>query len=656
MLGWHVGLPRLVQVHPSFPPMHYNTAVCFLLSGFAAMYAGSRSAVAGALSVGVIALGFVSLLQYVLDRPLGIDDLMGPAYVSVESSSTGRMAPQTAIGFMLAGSALATVSLVRVAPAGKVVAEILGSLLGGLGLAAVIGYCVGIAPAYGWAEFTRVALHTACGFVVLSFAILQNAHRSHLPLKSRWLQPMAIPVTVGALAVTLALHQALLTWEVERIDATTAQDVERATTALEARLHDYIQTFGTVAEGWGRGGGEPQPAWAADVARFLRDQRVFLAISRIGPTGKLDWIFPVDPYPDYVGFDYSTDARRSAWLTVARERGGPVLTEPLPLKSGKPGILIVAPLSRASSDGAPFVVAAGLVEEIFEPTATSMPSYRLAVFNEDRVVYGDEAEGGPRTMAGSEVRIDGASLRLAATPLPEAIAAIRSALPVVVLASGLLASFLLAVTAHLAQVASRRAAALSSANTRLKAAKKKLERLALFDELTGLGNRNLLLMELDKRLEVARQESASLPLLLIDLNGFKAINDTFGHDAGDDVLREFAARLAEAVALSDEAFRTGGDEFTVLAKPGTSLDEALAIAREIERITQVPLLVGGEQRVIRASIGIAAYPDHGRERARLLRAADVAMYQAKRSSSGIQVASDEAPTAVLRALQQTSLR
>jgi diguanylate cyclase (GGDEF)-like protein len=652
MLGWHVGLPRLVQVHPSFPPMQYNTAVCFLLSGFAAMLAGVRSRVAGTLSIGVIAIGFASLLQYVLDRPLGIDELLWPAYITVGTSSAGRMAPQTAIGFMLAGAALATLSLVRVSPAGRVVAEVLGSLLGGLGLAAVIGYCVGIEPAYGWAEFTRVALHTACGFVVLSFAILQNALRSHSPR----LQLNAIPVTVGALAVTLALFQALLTWEVERIDAVTARDVERATAALEVRLHHYVQAFGSLADGWGRGGGEPRTTWAADVARFLRDQQVFLAISRVDPVGKLDWIFPVVPYPDYVGFDYSTNAQRSAWLTVARTRGGPVLTETLPLKSGRPGMLIIAPLSRASGDNAPFVVVAGLVEDILRPTALAMPSYRLAVFNDNRLIYGDDAEGSARTIGGSEVRIDGASLRLAATPLPETIAAIRSPLPAVVLASGLLASFLLGVTAHLAQVSSRRAAALSSANTRLKAAKKKLERLALFDELTGLGNRNLFLMELDKRLEVARQESASLPVLLFDLNGFKAINDTFGHDAGDDVLREFAARLVEAIRLSDEAFRTGGDEFSVLCQPGTSLDEALAIAREIEQIGQAPLPVGGEQRVIRASIGIAAYPGHGRERARLLRAADVAMYQAKHSSGGIQVASDEAPTVVLRALQRTPLR
>jgi diguanylate cyclase (GGDEF)-like protein len=216
----------------------------------------------------------------------------------------------------------------------------------------------------------------------------------------------------------------------------------------------------------------------------------------------------------------------------------------------------------------------------------------------------------------------------------------------VVLVSGLLASLLVAATAHLAEVSRRRSAALAAAN-------EKLERLALFDELTGLGNRNLLLMELDEALEIARRESAPLPLLFLDLDGFKAVNDTLGHDAGDDVLRDFAALLIEAIPLSGEAYRTGGDEFAVLPTPGTSLDEALAIAREIARVTQTPMLIGGEERRIGVSIGIATYPRHGEDRSRLLRAADVAMYQAKHTSAGIQAASDEAPTAVLRALKET---
>jgi diguanylate cyclase (GGDEF)-like protein len=653
MLGWHLGIARVVQLHPVFTPMQYNTALCFLLSGLAALYVRTRNREAAAVSLVVFSIGVLTLIEYVSGRAFGIDELLMRGDRLVATSDPGRMAPQTAIGFVLAGAALATLTLRR-APRYKVIVKVLASLLGALGLAAVVGYCVGLEPAYGWAEFRRIAPHTAIGFIVLSFAVLQNVWRLYSTEKHHGPPLLAIPTGVGALAVTLSLSQALLAWQVERIDDTTARTVERAAGDLEARLRGYVESFGALVAEWARSGGEPQSTWSADVARFLRDQQVFLAVSRGGSDGKLSWIFPEGPYPDHVGFDYSTSERRARWLAVARTGGRAVLTEPLELKSGRAGILIVAPLPAAPGERPAFAVVAALLDELFSPTASSMSAYRLAVFNGESLLYGSEADDGSRTKRARDIQIDGMSLHLEATPLPETIAAISSPLPTVVLVLGLLASLLLAVTAHVAQVSSRRAAALSVANSQLATAKKNLERLALFDELTGLGNRNLLLIEVDKRLAVAQRESVPLPLLLIDLNGFKAINDTFGHEAGDDVLREFAARLVEALPLTSEAFRTGGDEFAVIVQPGTSLDDALSIARAIERATEAPLLLGGEQRVIGASIGIAAYPRHGQERKRLLRAADVAMYQAKHASSGVQIASDDAPTAVLRALQQAS--
>ena len=275
------------------------------------------------------------------------------------------------------------------------------------------------------------------------------------------------------------------------------------------------------------------------------------------------------------------------------------------------------------------------------------------MFDGERLVY-SSADGSGVHNAWTQpqgVHVDHADWRIEVTPTPVTLDAMRSPLPVFVLLSGILGSVLLALTAHLAQVARRRAKALLAANVELSTTKKRLERLALFDEMTGLGNRNLLALELDKQLDVARRRSMSLPLLLIDLDGFKDINDTFGHEAGDAVLREFGVRLQRALRPDEQGFRVGGDEFAVLGRPGASLDDALAIAHEIIEATSAPLLLGAERRAVSASVGIAMYPDHGRERERLMRSADAAMYQAKQDASHVHVASDESPTAVLRALQ-----
>lgn len=653
MLAWHAKFDWLVQLQPTFPPMHYNTALCLLLCGGGVLCLRSGRGFTMTTAIVVIGIAGASLLEYALNANFGIDELLMQAHITVVALHSGRMSPQTAIGLLLAGAAIALLVPRRVVPHRTLIVEILSSLIGALGLAATVAYASGIEQAYGWAQAKFMALHTGLSFIVLAFAILQSAWRLDIAQKSRRSRLLALPVGIGALAVTLSLFHALLAWHAEKINEETMRTVDRVAADLRSRVSGYVESFGMLAEAWGRAGGQPQRSWEADVARFLRDHEVFQAISWGDPDGKFRWIFPEESFPDYLGFDYTADSQRYATLITARERGGPVLTRTLTLKSGLPGVVMVAPLLPADRKDGPFVVGAIRTRDLFRASALTLPGYWLEVLDGERLVY-SSADGSsvhndwthPEGM-----QVDHAAWRIEVTPTPATLDAMRSPLPVFVLLSGILGSGLLALTAHLAQVARRRSRELLAANVELSTTKKELERLALFDEMTGLGNRNLLVPELDKQLGVARRHSVSLPLLLIDLDGFKQINDTFGHEAGDAVLREFGVRLQRALRADDRGFRVGGDEFAVLARPGTSLDEALAIAHEIMEATSAPLMLGTERRAVSASVGIAMYPDHGRERERLMRSADAAMYQAKHDASRVHVASDESPTAVLRALR-----
>jgi sensor domain CHASE-containing protein len=405
MLAWHFGFARIVQLHTTFAPMQYNTALCFVLSGLAALYARSRPRFAGALAIVVAAIGLATLLQYALGVNFGIDELLMRGHITVRTSHAGRMSPQTASGFLLAGAAIAAMTLWRPSAHRELVVQVLASLVGGLGLAAVISYSVGLEPADNWSQFTRVALHTACGFLGLGLVVLLNTRRARARRRRLLL---AVPVACASVAVTLSLFLALLEWQYARIGEATAFNVERAAAALEARLSGYVRSVDALADAWGRAGGEPQPTWGADVARFLRDEQVFLAISRGGPEGKFDWIFPSDPYPNHIGFDYSMSAQRSEAVALARERGAAFLTGPLALKSGRPAVLIIAPLLPAPGDRAPFVVAAALLEDLFGPTALDMPAHRLAVFEGEQLIHGAEPENGARAISAREVRFDGA--------------------------------------------------------------------------------------------------------------------------------------------------------------------------------------------------------------------------------------------------------
>jgi diguanylate cyclase (GGDEF)-like protein/PAS domain S-box-containing protein len=164
-----------------------------------------------------------------------------------------------------------------------------------------------------------------------------------------------------------------------------------------------------------------------------------------------------------------------------------------------------------------------------------------------------------------------------------------------------------------------------------------LEHQALHDALTGLPNRLLLDDRLDQSIRAAEREGGSLAVLLIDLDRFKDVNDTYGHAAGDGLLAQVGPRLRGVLRSVDTIARVGGDEFVVLLPSAGRAEDVGRTAEKILEILEAPFGVDGHLAEVSASIGIALYPDHGADGLHLLRAADAAMYMAKRSSRAYSV-------------------
>ncbi|WP_419710911.1 diguanylate cyclase domain-containing protein [Pseudomonas sp. NFX224] len=173
--------------------------------------------------------------------------------------------------------------------------------------------------------------------------------------------------------------------------------------------------------------------------------------------------------------------------------------------------------------------------------------------------------------------------------------------------------------------------------TEEKASASYLRHLAHFDPLTGLPNRLVLEERLSEALERARVSATRVALVFVDLNGFKAINDHYGHAAGDRVLITTATRLKKILRATDTVARIGGDEFVVILQdlpPGGSLqDEARSICQKIFVELSPPMTIGSDQRHIGTSLGVAVFPDHAPSMDRLIHIADLAMYEAKRSGN-----------------------
>jgi diguanylate cyclase (GGDEF)-like protein len=160
--------------------------------------------------------------------------------------------------------------------------------------------------------------------------------------------------------------------------------------------------------------------------------------------------------------------------------------------------------------------------------------------------------------------------------------------------------------------------------------RKKLHEIAMYDPLTHLPNRRLLGIELDEALARALGRNSKVVVCYLDLDGFKAVNDSLGHAAGDQLLQTIAGRLQSCLRKNDVLARIGGDEFVVVLADIDSSDEITSILDRLVVIVAQPLMISGMKADVSASLGAALYPTHGVEVDQLLRAADQAMYLAKK--------------------------
>lgn len=157
----------------------------------------------------------------------------------------------------------------------------------------------------------------------------------------------------------------------------------------------------------------------------------------------------------------------------------------------------------------------------------------------------------------------------------------------------------------------------------------RLRQLAHFDGLTGLANRITFCERLSQVADRSRRASTPFAIMLLDLDRFKAINDTHGHEVGDLILQEVAARMRGATRAYDTVARLGGDEFAILSDDVAGKVSSRSLAERILAVMREPIVVHGQELVMTTSIGIAEYPDGGTTPLELMRTADAAMYEAK---------------------------
>ena len=167
--------------------------------------------------------------------------------------------------------------------------------------------------------------------------------------------------------------------------------------------------------------------------------------------------------------------------------------------------------------------------------------------------------------------------------------------------------------------------------TAMKAQQAHVEHIAFHDVLTGLPNRLLLQDRMRQAMAIEHRLKRKMLVCFLDLDGFKAVNDSHGHTAGDQLLKVVAGRMRDCLRSSDTVARLGGDEFVLLLSPLQNAEEGLAVVQRLVEAVALPVTIDDEVAVqVSASIGVALYPDDELQPDRLLERADAAMYDAKR--------------------------
>jgi len=221
LIAWHTRIEGFIQVMPpSFVPMQYNTALGFVLCGLAlatGLHGYRRAAIVLGACVSVI--GILTLIEYILNTNLGIDQLLMEHYITVETSNPGRMAPNRALCFSLSGLSISFANGVKGFGRIHLGTLLLGAIVSAFGAVAIFGYIAGISTAYGWGSMTRMAIHTAIGFLVVGGGILSSGFKRASDEGvglSHW-----IPGFVGGyvILVSLLLWQPLSAYEKSQMES-----------------------------------------------------------------------------------------------------------------------------------------------------------------------------------------------------------------------------------------------------------------------------------------------------------------------------------------------------------------------------------------------------------------------------------------------------
>lgn len=472
MYGWHSGNQTLVQVMRPFAPMQYNTALAFFFCGAGLLgYVSHRfrlTLICGSIAGG---LGFLTLLQYIVGVNFGIDELLMTAYITVQTSHPGRMAPNTALSFLLSGIALLIASTSVRFEQRSLITALLSSVVVALGTVAFLGYVSGIETTYGWGRLTQMAVHAAAGFIVVGAGLFALAWlEGTFPEigMPRWLP---IPVALTIATLTLGMWQALVAQEQSQVLQLTRQALRNAELDLAQLMEDRTLELRRIAQQLETGGRASPEDWRAEASSYVRASRGYQTIAWIDSSFRVRSFVSRDGNEGPPKVDLALPEWRQAALESIESRRPLALLRSIDPVEGKRAVCVCVPIFPDDEFGG-FVFGTFRIETFF-PAAFQEESelgFLTAVYHGAEKIFGPPEPERARFkdwLRSANVAVHGATWRVEVWPGEKLLAASRSALPTITAIVGFVMTFLVSLTVYLAQTGRHRAYQVTVTNRKL---------------------------------------------------------------------------------------------------------------------------------------------------------------------------------------------
>jgi len=617
LIGWYTHSVLLIQIHPSFVPMQYNTALGFLLSGlgfFAYSYGYKKIAtVAGTL---LALIGGLTLVQYLFGVNLGIDQLLMEHYITVQTSHPGRMAPNTALSFLLVGLCLMLSVFVMKGQKKEIIRTLLGSAVFALGVVAFFGYLLDLEAAYGWQSLTRMAVHTSAGFILLSIGILGNVVLDAAPASKRLWLP--IPASVSLFLIFVLFTQAFHQKEEKQIEKNILLEERLIAEQIQSVLQEHEKLLLLISKKYADYQEIPKKEWFATAQLLYEDLEGLVEIRLTDMDHIPRWTYPQREAVSTARANVPLEEQSRSVIDRSLQEKTVVASRTIDLLQGGKGFLLALPMF-SSETFTGHILFLFRIDKIFRKVIeNTKQKFHVVILEENGEVYDvaghtvTSTDITPFTMTPNQI---GYNWIIEIRPVKMFVDDLKTGVSEFVLFFGFLVSSLFGLMLYFLLLKNEKSMA--------------LHHQAYHDALTGLPNRLLFMDRLDQYIHKGHRNKSKIAVLFVDMDRFKEINDSLGHAFGDKAIKEVARRIESQIRETDTIARFGGDEFIMICN---DIDNPIIVVNIIQKVMQSmadPIIVEDHSIYITLSIGISIYPDDADMAYDLLKNADAAMYKAK---------------------------